>query len=73
MATKTAIQHLQVLEPDVKKKAVANIIKQRSVRYLVKKVDSASAAINAFMRWRSTPEGYDYWQEIHIKLEEDGK
>jgi hypothetical protein len=73
MATKTVIQHLQILEPDIKKRAIANIIKQRDAKHLVRKIDSASGAINTFMEWRTTPEGYDYWKKVHAKLKEDGK
>ena len=36
MANKTLIQWYQELEPDIRKKAVANVIKQHSVKFLAK-------------------------------------
>lgn len=72
MAIKTAIQHLQALDKEVKKRAVTNIIKQRGVRELLSEFICASDAINYTMRWVHTSEGYTYWMDIYDKLRENG-
>jgi nitric oxide reductase large subunit len=72
MAIKTAIQHLQALDKEVKKRAVTNIIKQRGVRELLSEFICASDAINYTMRWPHTPEGHTYWMDICDKLRENG-
>lgn len=70
MATKTVIQHFQELEPEVRKKAIANTIKQRGISYLTTKHHSTVAsALSAAFAWSDTPEKGDYWVKMVIELQ----
>jgi hypothetical protein len=72
MANKTVIQHFQELEPEVRKKAIANTIKQRGISYLTTKHHSTVAsALSAAFAWLDTPEEGAYWAKMVLEMQED--
>ncbi len=70
MANKTVIQHFQELEPEIRKKAIANTIKQRGIKHLTRNNHySLASALNTAFAWSDTPEKGDYWVKMVIELQ----
>lgn len=68
MASLTVKQHLETLPRKVREAAIRN-----TTNYMLAGTQStASSALNIAFCWRETPEGHDYWRNIHKLLKIHG-
>jgi hypothetical protein len=62
---KTVKELFNELPPEIRKRAIANVVKQHGMEKLDERYSGLQSTINHTMHWAETPEGEDFWVKVH--------